>query len=330
LSAPILVNTIPAFIDNLAEAVSPNHPRPLMTTNNTLAEEHGGERARLTQYSHSSLIKELHIFRLALLFKIKAGGISPTEEELHIIHTSIDDAILKSATTFNLIQAEIREQVIATLGHDMRTPLSAAMLSTEILLRKTQDPEVIKYGNRIRINQKRLDNMIQDLLNTTLLKSGAKLSPRITECNIRELAFSIIDLLPSNQKEKLKIESEEIVGFWDSDLMKRSLENLISNAFKYGDADKEISLQIKECNKRLIIIIHNFGEPIQSGEMEAIFQIFKRVSSSKGKKQGWGLGLPFVKAVAEVHAGSLTVESSKESGTSFLFDIPIDARPFLK
>jgi signal transduction histidine kinase len=62
-----------------------------------------------------------------------------------------------------------------------------------------------------------------------------------------------------------------------------------------------------------------------------IFQVFRRAQAAKeGKKQGWGIGLPFVRAVAESHGGSVAIDSTVERGTTFLIDIPVDSRPFQK
>ena len=76
--------------------------------------------------------------------------------------------------------------------------------------------------------------------------------------------------------------------------------------------------------------LHNEGDPIPPQEQESIFKIYQRAETVRqGLKQGWGIGLPYVRAVAESHAGSVALDSSAERGTTFMVDIPVDVRPFL-
>jgi len=79
----------------------------------------------------------------------------------------------------------------------------------------------------------------------------------------------------------------------------------------------------------LSISVHNEGNPIPPDETESIFQVFTRGQVFKqSKKEGWGIGLSFVRAVAASHGGSCLVESSLERGTSFFMEMPVDARQF--
>ena len=78
-----------------------------------------------------------------------------------------------------------------------------------------------------------------------------------------------------------------------------------------------------------MLSVHNEGEPIPPDQMESIFQLFVRAEAAKeGNKEGWGIGLPYVRSVAESHGGSVTVDSAAPRGTTFMMDIPRDARPF--
>jgi signal transduction histidine kinase len=75
--------------------------------------------------------------------------------------------------------------------------------------------------------------------------------------------------------------------------------------------------------------VHNEGEPIPLEQIECIFQVFRRaVAAREGSKEGWGIGLPYVRNVAESHGGSVAVDSAAGRGTTFLIDVPTDARPF--
>jgi signal transduction histidine kinase len=79
----------------------------------------------------------------------------------------------------------------------------------------------------------------------------------------------------------------------------------------------------------MLLSVHNEGEPIPLEQIECIFQVFRRaVAAKEGNKEGWGIGLPYVRNVAESHGGSVAVDSAAGRGTTFLIDIPTDSRPF--
>lgn len=295
----------------------------------TLAEEHGGERARLTDFNLTSLIQELCILRDVILKMLNDNGQLEDQETHIIIYQFIDKLIQDSATSFSLIQADLREQVMATLTHDMRSPLTAATLGADMILRKSKDDSIRAFAEKIKINHQRIDGMIQDLLNTTLLRSGGKLNLKIEKLNIKEVIQGIYEALSPDSKKRMILQIHPVVGHWDRGILIRAIENLISNAFKYGSKNTKVTITAISKNGRTMISVNNHGPVIPKEEQEAIFQIFRRAEAAKkGNRQGWGLGLPLVRTVAESHGGSIGIESSIEKGTTFTIDIPDDARPY--
>ena len=122
---------------------------------------------------------------------------------------------------------------------------------------------------------------------------------------------------------------ESVDGWWGRDAIKRALENLVGNAVKYGDPDKPIRFKVDATKGRVIMTVHNDGDPIPPEQTESVFQVFQRAKAVKeGNRQGWGIGLPYARSAAESHGGSIGVDSTKERGTTFLIDILIDSRPF--
>jgi signal transduction histidine kinase len=79
----------------------------------------------------------------------------------------------------------------------------------------------------------------------------------------------------------------------------------------------------------MLLSVHNEGEPIPPEQIECIFQVFRRtVAAKEGNKEGWGIGLPYVRNVAESHGGSVAVDSAINRGTTFTIDIPLDSRAY--
>jgi signal transduction histidine kinase len=331
LSPPILINTLPAFFEHIAEAINTS-AEILIDANvtNSFAQEHGGERARLSFYDYDQLIQEYYILRQALFDVAKEKGLKLSNEERVIIHRSIDVAIKDAAMGFALVQANIREQFMATLTHDLRNPLSAIKIASQMAAESVHSPEEVATLLQIVVqNADRADHMIQDLLDASLVSAGARLNLRIAECDLHEVAHQTLAPLTVVHGARLQLRAAAGKGYCDANALRRALENLVMNAIKYGRPEAPVTLALTIQFGRAIFSVHNEGEPIPVDEREAIFQVFRRRQAEKSRtKQGWGLGLALVRGVAEAHGGSIVVESSAEQGTTFILDIPVDARPF--
>lgn len=123
---------------------------------------------------------------------------------------------------------------------------------------------------------------------------------------------------------RLRTHSEPVRGVWCRKSMRRALENLVNNAAKYGDGDA-VDIIAAGRHGHLHLSVHNFGAPIPTEQQSRIFEYFTR-DVAAAASIGWGLGLPFVKRVAESHGGAVKVESSQTAGTTFLIEIPVDSQ----
>jgi signal transduction histidine kinase len=128
--------------------------------------------------------------------------------------------------------------------------------------------------------------------------------------------------------QRIRVYGKPVVGTWCRVSMKRVLENLISNAQKYGDVSQPIAVRAHRENDLLILSVHNEGRPIPWAEMDRLFKPYERIEDTN--VTGWGLGLPYVQNVAESHGGTVIVDSDLERGTTFTVSIPVDASPYAK
>lgn len=330
LPHPILVNTFPSMYDNLAEALTPDYPRTsAAVATPSVATEHGGERARLTSYEAPSAICEYQILRATVIDVLKQNNVSISDDEMQIISASIDAAIREAVTAFTLAHAAFREQFVATLAHDLRTPLSAASMGAQLIPHTRDFDKIDGIANKITNNLGRISQMIQDMLDTVMFHHGERLSLRLSNFDITDVVRDVCEQASDVYGPRFTIAGASIKGWWDRDAIKRTLENLITNAVKYGACDTPIRITFKEYDERLLLSVHNEGDPIPPDQVEAMFQVFRRAKAAKeGNQQGWGIGLPYVRCVAESHGGSIDVDSAQERGTTVSIDIPVDSRPF--
>jgi len=231
--------------------------------------------------------------------------------------------------TILLLQQErdLRERLVATLSHDLRTPLATARLSGEMLIHKQDDPDqLLKASRRIVDNMDRADAMIRDLLDVSRIRAGEHIPLEIERCNLAEILKSTLDDLVAMHGDRFVFHApKQVVGYWDCRALRRILENLASNAVKYGARDVPITITLGEADGAITIAVHNGGQPIAPRDIPLLFQMFKRSSNTAGQR-GWGIGLSLVYGLAHAHGGTCTVTSNDEQGTTFVVRLPADAR----
>lgn len=329
LAEPILVNTLPTLYDNLVQAISDQHSRDgVGVAVTTVGAEHGGERARLTNYDIAAVIAEYQHFRWTIFDVLKQNDVAITEDQTRIINEAIDATIRDAVTAFSLTQSIFRERFVAAVAHDLRTPLGAISLTSELIRLSTEPKHMHELAGQTLSHVARMDGMLNDVLDAVAFQNGARLSLRLTEFDIWDVIHEACapNLVGSRPVHR---EGISVRGWWDRDSMKRALENLVGNAIKYGDANRPITIRTVASHQRMILTVHNEGDPIPPDQIESVFQVFQRTKLAKeGNKRGWGLGLPYVRGVAESHGGSIGVDSGDDRGTTFTIDIPIDSRPF--
>jgi signal transduction histidine kinase len=324
VSHPVLLDTLPLFYGNIAEALSPGYDRENAAADSSAATGHGSERARTTEYKAVEIVHEYQLLRDTLLEVAHGHGICFSDEELRIIGSSFDQAIRDAIEEFTALQRAFRERVAASLTHDMRSPLSVIISGAELLL-ATNPGKHEKIVQKILDNGLRLERMFQEQLDA-LSQSTARATPlALAQVDALALAVKVGEHVNDTTPAHCEVSGESVVGWWNESALRRALENLALNAAKYGDG-KQVSLNVAQTHGRVIISVHNCGNPIPDEKRKDIFEYLNRGEESD--KTGWGIGLPFVQEVAKRHGGTVVLDSSGQAGTTFTLDIPIDGREF--
>jgi signal transduction histidine kinase len=326
-SEPIIINTLPAFLTRLALALTPDNDIEFASEFSNMAAAHGNERAQLTGYSLSELIREYQILR-EILREVFSRETRLTESEWGIVHNSIDEAIAEAAVAYVQVHQNFRDLFTAALSHDFRGPLSNAMNYLELIRRDAEPGQHGHFAARALINLKQIDRMIRELLDATRANAGTQLTLRIERGEAGMLARDVINELTLRAGDRFVLDVKDTVyGFWDCERLKQALNNLLENALKYGRDGTPITCRVSTTDGRAFFSVHNEGAPIPKEQIPVLFQPFRRsLEAERSSNPGWGLGLVMVQSIAEAHGGSVTVESSEGEGTIFTIDIMCDAR----
>ncbi|WNG59186.1 GAF domain-containing sensor histidine kinase [Archangium gephyra] len=227
-------------------------------------------------------------------------------------------------------EQNLRDTFVAALTHDLRTPLTASKLGVQLLARRHADlPAVQTSVARVTQSLDRAERMIQDLLDASRVKAGKPLPLKVSECDLHAIAVQTLEELSSVYTDRFVLKAASALKMAADPIgLRRIVENLASNAAKYGAPDTPIEVLLDRSGDQVMLQVKNQGNPIAGSELLTIFEPFHRSrSATESAQKGWGIGLPLVKGIAEAHGGTATVTSSARDGTCFTITLPLTAAP---
>ena len=216
------------------------------------------------------------------------------------------------------------EQLIAVLGHDLRTPLGSISMSAETMLRTGDLPERHERGlHRIERSAQRMARLVSDIVDWTRSRLGTELPIARERCDLGdacEQALGEIAVLHPERTITLD-RGDGVVGCWDPDRMAQVVENLVSNAIAHGAPDSPIRLTILAHDDDAILRVHNQGEPIAPALLPRMFEPFAMDRPDRSGRGHLGLGLHIVRQIVHAHGGTIGVQS-RQGGTTFSVRLP--------
>jgi signal transduction histidine kinase len=227
----------------------------------------------------------------------------------------------EAASEFSKLLWDVRQHFVDSISHDLMNPASAATAAAELILRRTRSPLCRKSAVRIAADMHRIGRMIESLLDVSRLRAGQSLPLKFEDFDLDLLIQEVIEDYTTAFHGRIKLYTNgRTEGHWSQEGLRRVTENLITNALKYGSPNSPIRITIEKLPECVRLIVHNDGNPIPLEKRAELFTPFRRLNPLE--KKGWGLGLVLVKGIVDAHGGTVSVESSEETGTSFIVDLP--------
>jgi signal transduction histidine kinase len=229
--------------------------------------------------------------------------------------------------------ARLRKDFLTATSHELRTPLNAILGFSEILSGEMFGPieneRYREYARNIHQSGVHVLSLVNDLLDLSKLDAG-KLELCVEPVQVLKVIIDCVrSVEPQATRNQVGISIQVYDGIdqlcVDSKRLYQMLLNLLSNALKFTPAGGEITIEVFRRGSNIAISVSDTGIGIRAEDIPKVLEPFGQVESLMSQKhKGTGLGLPLTKELAELHGGSLTMESNVDAGTTVTITLPRD------
>ena len=293
----------------------------------TAAQTHALLRAR-AGFDIEQLVAEYRALRacvLRLWLASGAGQDATSADDIVRFNEAIDQAIAESVAFFTAEVDRWRHVFLGVLGHDLRGPLNAILLTAEMLSRMTGDAPLSKHTLRLIQSGRRMRSLLDDLLDFSRSSLGLGLVVRRAPIDLAQGCAEEIEILRAALPLcPIEFHTEgNCTGHFDVSRIREVLGNLVANAAKYGYADAPVRVRLAGDLDAVSLSVENEGVPIPLGAMQDMFEPLRRGSeqSDDGDRASLGLGLFIVREIARAHGGEIHAHPT-DRGTLFTLVLP--------
>jgi PAS domain S-box-containing protein len=254
---------------------------------------------------------------LLLVAPLRLGGEQP------------DGLIVNLADISALRAAERqRSETLAFLSHDLRSPLYSLLAAANNARAHVQLQRVDALADEVERYAHRALHLAESFL--WLVRAESVEDMRRVEVNLVNVCEdSIANCLPAAQAKRIEIaraiETDYAGVLGDAELLERAIINLLDNAIKYSPPDSRVRLGLEHIGDTIACWVEDAGPGIAEAERNKLFHRFSRLPQAAAQQQGAGLGLAFVKVVAEKHNGEVLAEGGHPRGSRFTLRLPAAA-----
>jgi signal transduction histidine kinase len=298
----------------------------------TAADEHGASRAE-SGFTLEQMVAEFRALRASVIRlwtkqqnQLGAGDI----DDLTRFNEAVDQALAESISRYIKDLDHSKEMFLAILGHDLRSPLGAIMMSSEFMLDtgELKEPH-LTLTRRITSSATRMKHMIADLLDFTRSRLGGGIPIVRSDMSMEKAVHDAVDELRAAHPARIiNVDARGgRRGEWDCQRITQALTNLLGNALEHGSDAKPISVSVGGDENEAVVAVHNAGATIEPEQLNGIFASMKAQrqpgsGAGTGSYGNLGLGLYIAERIVHAHEGRIEVDSSDAKGTTFTIRLP--------
>jgi signal transduction histidine kinase len=254
------------------------------------------------------------------------------EEQMRRLHEHVVELQRVNAELTQL--ATLKDEFLMTINHQLRTPLTSIIEGLELMRDGTLGP--LSEEQRLAMqtmdgNALRLDSLIEEVLDLSLMKSGRRPLKREPGDLAALLRSTRANWEAAAQSRTIRLLCSELPPvYMDANAVQEVLDHLLRNALRHAPPHSEVFVEALARDSVAEVSVHDGGPGISQGQLGMLFQPFAHIQTPDAPgSQGSGLGLAFCRQMIERHHGSVRAESSEGKGTTLTFTLPVASPRFL-
>jgi signal transduction histidine kinase len=233
---------------------------------------------------------------------------------------------------------QMRDHLMASASHDLKTPLASIRLLVHVLKRDAEKGQVTPEQLRERLelieaNVNKMSSLIREMLDVARLQGGKPIQLQLADTDLVALTKRVAgNLEVDSSRHRIRVEASEasLTGRWDAGRLERLLTNIVNNARKYSPAGGEVTIGVSRGRRAggdvAMVQIRDRGAGIAPEDLPHVFDWFYR-GRNTGHVSGTGVGLASAKMIVEKHGGSIDIKSGLGRGTTVTITLPLGLGP---
>jgi signal transduction histidine kinase len=274
--------------------------------------------------------------------QVSAGNLEATvkvntNDEVEVLGNAFNHMVNNIRKALEEVQSSLKKaedansrktELLSIVSHDLKSPLASVLAAIKLVeLGDITAEEFPEMGAMVRESCERMIDLIESLLASSALEMG-RIQVNKADGNAKELMQKVLDanqLKASNKAQKLVMQTvgESYNFYADIGLMHQVLENFVSNALKYSDADTTVTARVMASPETIRFEVQDQGPGLTEEDKQKLFGFFQRLSAKPtGGESSHGVGLAITKRVVDLHNGQIWAETELGKGTTFIVMLP--------
>jgi signal transduction histidine kinase len=318
-----LIDRMPQLIEGLAHWIDGNQIEALEHLR-TVAGAHALERHR-GGHELTVALGEYTALRNALLeVALEHAGKGELAPGMAALATALDRTIAEAVARYEAEHDHVRERFMGMLVHDLRDPLTAVVMSANLLADMTLGERQALLVGRITRGARRIERMVDEVIDFARSRLGEGLSLQPVMFDMTDVCNEMIaEARAQPAPRDIQFDfAGNVTGSWDRERARQAVANLIANATQSSQGVIKVRVHESSDHKSVLVSVTNRGSVIGADVLARIFDPFARAVIDPSRVRGLGLGLYMVEQIALAHGGSVRATSTQTEGTTFSIEWP--------
>jgi hypothetical protein len=314
LPEAVVYDSMPELYDYLTLSIA--DPDELKRT--SVARAHGAERARHGGYGPADLLREFQVLRRCMAEIAEEEGLVLTYQHMAALAMSVDSMEREALAEYDLVRQREADMARNTLTATLREHLNTMGISAQRIMATGNLVRISELANTIRVRHQKVTAALDDQEQIDIANSE-RLPMLLFTFNLTKL---VRETCRDGHHDGTSVHGDPVMVTWCRMSVRQALRILLAEGGEAGP----VSITVRQANGRAAIsVLHR--HVLSQDVVRTLFSA--RRTQSHATMRDWGVGLGFVRNVAESHGGSAMVYSSDVAGTEFRLDMPVDASPFV-